>query len=291
MLTGSARHHLCTVFNSSLLSVQEYRCNLAKGARPREEASAAHAIVLPRAGLYLRRDANGRALADATQVLFFNRGQPYEVIHPLEGGDTSTIFTLHSQLLNELVCAACPAAEERPARPFLASQAYLDTPLRLLQYRLLQQTHNQPLEQLEFEEQCLVLLAEIVRAGLQPDDQPSLTISSRTARAHAELAEAAQIYLAAQFRTPASLAQIAWAVYASPFHLARVFKQQTGLSLHQYRLRLRLAQALEEIASRPQAPLWQIALDLGFASPNHFSSAFRRAYSLTPAQFRQHAFN
>jgi len=286
MLIDPAGHHLHTLFKSSLLSVQDYRCSLPKGTRPHTEASAAHAIVLPRAGLYLRRDANGEAIADATQVLFFNRGQPYEVIHPLEGGDTSTIFTLHPQLLNELVYAASPAAEKRPEQPFQPSQAHLDTPLRLHQYRLLQRG-IQPFELLEFEEQCLALLAEVVRVGLHPESRPDLTRTSRTTRAHAELAEATQIYLAAQFRTPAGLAQIARAVYASPFHLARVFKQQTGLSLHQYRLRLRLAQALEEIASRPQAPLWQIALDLGFASPNHFSSAFRRAYSLTPAQFRR----
>jgi AraC-like DNA-binding protein len=37
-----------------------------------------------------------------------------------------------------------------------------------------------------------------------------------------------------------SLAQLASAVGASPFHLARVFRAQTGQSLHEYRMQLRV---------------------------------------------------
>ena len=51
------------------------------------------------------------------------------------------------------------------------------------------------------------------------------------AATHAELAEAAKELLVARVADPPALAELAAALYVSPFHLARVFRARTGFSL------------------------------------------------------------
>jgi AraC family transcriptional regulator len=86
------------------------------------------------------------------------------------------------------------------------------------------------------------------------------------------------------------LAAVARQVHASPYHFARIFRGQTGLSLHTYQTRLRLAAALERIAAGTDN-LTELALTLGFSSHAHFTGAFVRQFGLTPSGFRRRATN
>jgi len=81
------------------------------------------------------------------------------------------------------------------------------------------------------------------------------------------------------------LDQIARAVDVSPFHLARVFKQVTGLTMHQSKLRCRIANAVVQL-KRGDSDLTALALDLGFSSHAHFTKAFRERVGCTPSMFR-----
>jgi AraC-like DNA-binding protein len=101
------------------------------------------------------------------------------------------------------------------------------------------------------------------------------------------LAERVKLLLGSRFREALQLDEIARAVYASPYHLCRTFKRATGLPIHRYLTRLRLHQSLEDLLDQPGAPLARIALDLGFASHNHFTSAFRTEFGLAPSEFRR----
>jgi AraC-like DNA-binding protein len=49
---------------------------------------------------------------------------------------------------------------------------------------------------------------------------------------------------------------------------------------------VRLCHALETIVEYPKDDFTRIALDLGFASHSHFSTAFLREFGITPSQFR-----
>jgi AraC-like DNA-binding protein len=60
---------------------------------------------------------------------------------------------------------------------------------------------------------------------------------------------------------------------------------ETGSSIHQYRLQLRLGIALERLAGG-EVDLARLAVDLGFAHHSHFSACFRRVYGYTPGQAR-----
>lgn len=86
--------------------------------------------------------------------------------------------------------------------------------------------------------------------------------------------------------TRLSLHELADAVSRSPFHLARNFRQQTGLSLHQYRQHLRLASAMERLADG-DTDLAGIAHDLGYCSQSHLGAVFRREVGVTLGEARR----
>ena len=75
---------------------------------------------------------------------------------------------------------------------------------------------------------------------------------------------------------------------SSPFHLARVFRRETGIPVHRHLTRLRLSQALEELSGGHE-DLTELALRIGFSSHAHFTSSFSRTFGVTPSEFRRGA--
>ena len=63
---------------------------------------------------------------------------------------------------------------------------------------------------------------------------------------------------------------------------ARVFREETGFSLHGYRTQLRLRLALDALAAGRE--IGELAHDLGFASHSHFTDSFRRVFGVAPSR-------
>lgn len=85
---------------------------------------------------------------------------------------------------------------------------------------------------------------------------------------------------------PWTLNDVADAACCSLFHLARSFRKHTGLSLHGYRQRLRLATALQRL-EEGERDIAALAHELGYSSQSHLGTAFVRELGVTPAQARQ----
>jgi AraC-like DNA-binding protein len=219
-------------------------------------------------------------------VLFFNRSQPYEVSHPIPGGDSSTVFVFAPALLIEMIRAYNPGVEERPERLFPRSHITLQTSLQILQYRLLRLDPG-GVEPLRMEETLLTCVSEILHALYGGAPAAGKRPSRSTRRAHAEHAQAVKTFLNTQVRARLQLEQIAAAVHLSPFHLCRVFKQNTGMTLHQYLQRLRLFNAAEQMLDEPHMRLDLLACEYGFSNHGNFSSAFRRVFGVNPSELRR----
>ena len=80
-----------------------------------------------------------------------------------------------------------------------------------------------------------------------------------------------------------SLAALARRVASSPFHLSRVFRECMGLPIHRYHRRLRLVHALERMIEGGGG-LTDIALDSGFASHSHLTTAFVGEFGVPPSR-------
>ena len=283
-------HTIHTLFRGSTLKILDYRCSGEERGKAEEEWPDSFQVALPRKGVYVHRDARGTVVADPNQAIFFNRNQPYEVTHPLPGGDASTVFILKEGIVRELLEAAQPWRSSESLPSFAYSHLTVKTPLRLWQFWLLQAGRAIPaVDALAVEELALTLLGQLVAAGSGEEGRRAAFAgrSAATLRAQADLAHDTMLYLNGRAPEPLSLAAVAGAVHASLFHLCRVFRQETGGTLYGYVQRLRLLDAAERMTDAPRHSLARIAVDCGFASHSHLSSAFRQAFGMSPSQFRR----
>ena len=72
----------------------------------------------------------------------------------------------------------------------------------------------------------------------------------------------------------------------SPRSLSTRFKKETGSSIHQYQIHLKLEMAYDLIPFSPGRSFRDIALSLGFYDEFQFSKLFNRQYGITPSARR-----
>lgn len=82
-----------------------------------------------------------------------------------------------------------------------------------------------------------------------------------------------------------TLAELAAVVYMSPFHFARLFKCSTGVPPHRFVVRQRLTRARTCLAMEGQS-IAQISRMVGYRTPSHFTTVFRRTLGVTPGAYR-----
>ena len=88
---------------------------------------------------------------------------------------------------------------------------------------------------------------------------------------------------------PLPLTELAAVVYMSRFHFARLFRCSTGDPPHRFVIRQRIARACEFLA-RSELTIAEISRRVGFRTPSHFTTMFRRASGVTPRGYRiEHA--
>ncbi len=93
-------------------------------------------------------------------------------------------------------------------------------------------------------------------------------------------------YIAANIGDDITLVNLAGIAGYSPFHFARKFTLAMGISPHRYISRIRLENAMAELAAGKLA-LAQIALNAHFSSQASFTRASHRATGMTPKEYRR----
>jgi AraC family transcriptional regulator len=82
------------------------------------------------------------------------------------------------------------------------------------------------------------------------------------------------------------LTELAAVACMSPFHFARLFKSSTGVPPHRFVVRQRIARARAVLTTR-ELSIAQISRMVGFRTPSHFTTVFRRVLGMTPRAFRE----
>jgi AraC family transcriptional regulator len=231
-------------------------------------------------GAFLAEGVGPRALIDGNTLLTVAEGQPYATrrLHLGSGTDIAIEPSLVRDLLEHIQPSGCSRAD-----PTRALARTLDVRLRLLEATVFSWLADPAARtNLALEEVALKLAAA---ALCQWNPVTSGRVRNRGERVRRQV-NAARTFLTLHFRDRFSLADVARAADISPFYLCRSFRLETGLSLHQYVVRLRLHAALGQLAE--SAPnLSDLAASMGFAHHSHFSDAFRRYYGLTPSEARR----
>ncbi|GAB6926189.1 hypothetical protein JCM10914A_01720 [Paenibacillus sp. JCM 10914] len=76
-------------------------------------------------------------------------------------------------------------------------------------------------------------------------------------------------------------------VYLSPNYLRSIFKEKTGMTIHDYLTRIRLNKAKELLADE-SLKVQDIAQRVGYESTSYFISLFLKSQGVTPNEYRKH---
>lgn len=256
-----------TVHASAHVTVRDVRCRCPAGAHAADECSTATQAILPRRGFFLCESGGRLRPVDPNRALFFRRGTEFRMHHPAPGGDDCTTLAVDEDTWER-------AMGPRPARDPAAT---LSPATQLAAHELMAALASGRHSPIEADAASLDLLGLLARdAGGGEARRPLRAAAARTvARAAA--------YLAENVGRRTTLAEASTAAHCSPYHLTTIFRRATGLPLHRYHLRWRLALALERIA-RGDVSLQDVALEFGFSSASHFTGAFRKTWGRAPSR-------
>jgi AraC family transcriptional regulator len=268
-----------TLLTTPIVSVRDVCCQgTCRHKSPEEFASATH-LVFPYRGAYVRHLGQDDAVAEANQVLFFNRNDGYKVSHPINGGDACLTLQVDEELLREL--APKELLRDGPIVAFRQQRMPIDPRAQAL-VALLRHSLDQGIaEPLEAESLALTLVRRTLR--------PAAVRAPTNSPARQKLVDRAKLLLTSDLSRRWTLAEIAAEVGGSAVYLTQVFQQIEGMPLYRYQLNLRLARALDLMAEYDD--LTALGLELGFSSHSHFTSAFQRTYGRSPSEFRRFALN
>ena len=82
-----------------------------------------------------------------------------------------------------------------------------------------------------------------------------------------------------------SFRDVAAHVRMSAYHFARMFRQSTGVSPHNYIVRCRMERA-KALLAEARLPISDVAFEVGYKSQSHFTTCFGRVMGVTPGAFR-----
>lgn len=82
-----------------------------------------------------------------------------------------------------------------------------------------------------------------------------------------------------------SLEQIAEKCHIDSSYLCRIFKRFDNHSPYQYMIRMKMNLAAQKLQS-PNSSVKEIAFELGFRDPFHFSRVFKRTFGIPPSTFK-----
>lgn len=249
-----------TIVDTGEVLATEVRCRHERPAWSDAEPIARSGIVLVRSGLF-RREADGAEdVVDVCAGYLQSPGSEQRIAHPV-GDDVCTFVSLPPDLCDDV-----------PPDQVVPVDARLDLAHRTLVAR--SRTGATPEE---LGERAVVLAGSVVSRVL-PE-----AVAAGLPRRPTTVADGIREVLAD--RPQASLGELADSAGLSAYHVSRVFRRTTGMTITAYRSRLRARRALERLAAG-EDDLATLAIETGYADQPHLTREFRRETGQTPAHLR-----
>jgi AraC family transcriptional regulator len=114
---------------------------------------------------------------------------------------------------------------------------------------------------------------------------PSNPVTYRSGMAPARLRRIIDYIEANLDENALQLSQLAEVAGVSLYHFAKLFKQSTGESPHQFVIRRRIERA-KNLLRNPSTSVLEASVRTGFADQRHFAKVFRRLVGTNPSSYR-----
>ena len=93
-------------------------------------------------------------------------------------------------------------------------------------------------------------------------------------------------FIEANYRKNIGIGEAAEEAFVSRSYLCTIFKRETGLTLIEYRDKLRIEEAVDQLLYSDRK-IKEIGFGLGFTTPSYFCRVFRGIHGMTPKQYRE----
>ena len=217
-----------------------------------------------------------RVVAPPGSINLANPGEPHNGHALRESGWTYRMFYLDVGMMRRI---ASEIKGEPADIPFFASGVLHDPALAAELRDLHVACESGEFGQLEVETRLLLTLSRFILRHADSHPQP------RGIGAEPHAIRRAKAYIDANYQQDITLNDLSNAAFLSPFHLARVFQQATGLPPHVYLIQRRIARAKELLLQGWS--LTEVAYELGFVDQSHFHRHFKRIVGITPGEYRR----
>jgi AraC-like DNA-binding protein len=263
--------HVTVVAYDEGMRFHRARCSCRQSGFEARELTPAPKLVFVEQGAFWRRTRTStRTLVDVGFAYFAGEGGEEEFAHPNDDGDVTALLEPTPSLAAEITGGNL----RLPERP---------VPIDARTHRAFRSlaADAQGGAAGAWVERGIDLFGRLALANraVMP------TARRQAARvSHTRLAEDAREALIAD--PGLGVTELARIVGCSPFHLSRVFRRETETTISEYRLRLRVREALARIRAGEEN-LARLATDLGFSDHSHLTRVLVRELGETPTVIRR----
>jgi len=255
-------------------SVRDVVCDAGPGDPVFEERHADVSIAVVTAGSFQYRTRQGSATLAPGSLLLGNAGACFECGHTHARGDRCLAFNFEPGFFE------CTVADVPGAREARFAHAGLPALPALAPIAAEVEAACEDRDTGAFEELALRLIGAVtgLQRGRRSHRPPTARDEKRVTAALRRIEGAPQ--------ASHPLTVLAREAGLSPFHFLRTFRHVTGLTPHQFVLRMRLNRAAVRLRCGTEA-VTDIAYDCGFNDLSTFNRRFRRLIGLPPGAWRK----
>lgn len=239
-------------------------CDIVCTAGPRdprfEEQHTIPTIALVISGSFQYRTASGRAVMTPGSLLLGTPGQYFECSHEHAVGDRCISFQYDPRRFADAIPSG-RSGRLPPVRSISALTSSVGAALAGSSSVSWEEIAIALAGQTAHSADCVTLDAEsrVTRVVRMIDNEPAADVS---------------------------LDHLASEAHASPYHFLRTFQRVTGVTPHQYVLRMRLRRAAVRLATEPTRVI-DVAFDSGFRDLSNFNRTFRAEFGVSPRMYRR----
>lgn len=249
-------------------------------------------IDFMRSSVIRATDEHPPAVLTSNCASFQNVGSSYQrqILDPR--GDFNDWIAVSPSFLAEL--SGDRASSSRAADGIFFDKALAPiSPAQFMAQRHLYETlaRNVEISDLAFDEYLVRLVQSVISNAdryWQDQTKPKSGVRSIREGHRREVVEAVKVRLAKEYWINHSLTDLARSAHCSISKLVRIFRTETGVSLHAYQQHVRIRTSLQ-LLKESSGDLSDTAAQLGFANHSHFTTVFRRHFGITPSEYKRSA--
>lgn len=99
--------------------------------------------------------------------------------------------------------------------------------------------------------------------------------------------ETVKRWIKAHYDQPAELGSLARMVYLTPSYLSKLFKHETGMTITDYLIEVRIKKAKLLLKHSSDMKIHEIGSEVGYPDPAYFNKLFKRMVGITPNEYRR----